>query len=465
MYTLFMAMYKQDDIVTLDISGYGADGEGVAKADGFVFFVPFAAKGEKVKAKILHVNRKNLVFCELKEVIEPSEERIKPPCNRFTRCGGCDIMHLTYREQLKIKRDNIVALLRKNAGIADAEVDEVVPCSTPYGYRNKIQLPFGTVNGEVAMGFYRENSHKIVSITKCFLHGEWVEKLIKVFVGFAKTHGLTAYDDGRKSGLLRHMVARKLNCGFCITVVTNQKKLPFADDLIKRLDEELGENYALFNSVKKAQDNVIMGETIFALKERETYAEILGVKLEINPYSFLQLNDEIRDKIYERIVREIGGESGEKVVIDAYAGVGALGAILAKNGATVYNIEIVKEATEDGKKLAEENGLSARVFNVNGDAAEILPEILKKTEEKERTIILDPPRKGCGEKVLKAIAEADKADRIFYVSCNPATLTRDLRILCDGGYEIEKITPYDMFPQTKHVETLVLLSRRKVKKI
>lgn len=456
-----MAIYKQDDIVTLYISGYGADGEGVAKADGFVFFVPFAVKGETVRAKVVHVNRKNLVFCELKEIIESAEERIKPPCNRFTRCGGCDIMHLKYEEQLRIKRDNIIALLRKNAGIEDVEVDEVVPCSEPYRYRNKIQLPFGTVNGEIAMGFYRENSHKIVAITKCFLHGEWVEKLIKVFVGFAKTHGLTAYDDIKKSGLLRHMVARKLNGGFCITVVTNRQKLPFADDLIMRLNEEIGEEYALYNSVKQAQNNVIMGESAVAIKEKKIYAEIMGIKMEVNPYSFLQLNDEIRDKIYKRVIEEINGDgNGEKIVIDAYAGVGALGTILAQNGATVYNIEIVKEATEDGKKLAEENGLGGKVFNINGDAAVKVPEILKETTGQERTIILDPPRKGCDERVLKAIAEADKAEKIYYISCNPATLTRDLKILAENGYKIDKITPYDMFPQTKHVETLVLLGRR-----
>lgn len=470
-----MAVYKQDDIKELYITGYGASGEGIAKEGEFVFFVPFALKGERVKAKVKFVNRKNLVFCELKEVIEESEKRVKPVCNRFTRCGGCDMLHLDYGEQLKIKKDNITALFRKNAG-TEVAADDVVPCSKPLGYRNKIQIPFGTVNGETAMGFFRENSHKIVSVTKCFLHGEWVEKLIKVFLEFAKAHGLKAYDDETKKGLLRHMVARKLGNNYSIVVVTNEEKLPYERDLIKRLDKETGDCYALYNSVKKEHDNVIMGKSVITLKAKDIYADVMGIKMKINPFSFLQLNDEIRDRIYKRIVDEIceeKGEGEEKVtVIDAYAGVGALGAVLAKKGATVYNIEIVKEATEDGEALAKANGVESRVKNINGDAAKILPELIKEIKGNKGKdngspksgnapiIILDPPRKGCDEKVLETINGITGEAKIYYISCNPATLTRDIKKLSEGGYEIGYVTPYDMFPNTKHVETLVLMKKR-----
>ena len=461
-----MAMYKQDDILTLDVVAYGMEGEGIAKENGYTFFIPFAIKGEKVKVKVIHVNKKNLVFCELKEILESSEMRVKPECNRFMRCGGCDMAHIKYEEQLKIKRDNIINLFRKNAGM-DVKVDETVPCTTPYGYRNKIQIPFGTVNGEVAMGFFRENSHKIVSVTKCFLHGDWAEKFIKLFIAFAKDKKLTAYDDVKKKGLLRHLVVRKIGDEYCVVVVTNGEKLPHVKELTARLDEVFGDNYALYNSVKKEHNNVIMGENIVPVKEKRIEADILGIKSEINPYSFLQLNDEIRDKIYSRIIEEIG--EGEKTVIDAYAGVGALGAVLAKNGATVYNVEIVKEATLDGEKLALKNGLQDKITNVNGDAAEVVPAIISKLTESDNGIkdtqkpiyiILDPPRKGCEKRVLDSISEIKASHKIYYISCNPATLTRDVKILADAGYEVNYVTPYDMFPNTKHVETVVCLSLR-----
>lgn len=473
MYTFaVMALFKQDDIVEIDVTGYGASGEGVAKCENYVFFIPFAAVGERVRAKIIHVNKKNLVFCELKEVLVPSDKRVKPVCNRFTRCGGCDLMHLRYDEQLKIKKDNLIALLRKNAGLS-VEVDDVVPCSAPLGYRNKIQLPFGVVNGEIAMGFFRENSHKIVSVTKCFLHGEWVETLIKVFLDFAKNHALTAYEDGKKSGLLRHMVARKIGEEFCLVVVTNEKKLPFEKDLVERLTDAIGEKFALYNSVKTEHDNVILGKTLFPIKERKTETEILGVKVEINPFSFLQLNDEIRDKIYLRIIDEIGEKCVRPIVIDAYAGVGTLGAVMAKRGAKVYNVEIVKEATADGDALAKKNGLVDSIVNINGDAAIEVPLLIEKlkknkvlsneltenTTNRSLNIILDPPRKGCDERVLRAIGGIKTAHTLYYISCNPATLTRDLKILAESGYEINYVTPYDMFPQTKHVETLVRMEK------
>lgn len=459
-----MALYKQDDILTLDVVSYGMDGEGIAKQDGFVFFVKGALAGETVKAKVLHVNKKNLVFCDLKEVIVPSKKREKPVCNRFERCGGCDMLHISYDEQLRIKRENVKALFRKNMKREDIEVDDVVPCSTRYGYRNKIQLPFGTVNGKVAMGFFRENSHRIVSVTKCFLHGEWAEKLIDVMLRFANENGLTAYDDATGKGLLKHAVARKTDDGLCIVVVTSGKRLPFEKKLIALLEKAFGDEYALYNSIKKERNNVVLGEEMICLKQKRLTVNVLGIKAEINPYSFLQLNNEIRDKIYGRIVEEIKKTGKKSVVVDAYAGVGTLGAILAKDGNKVLNVEIVKEATEDGKKLAKENGLTEEeITNINGDAAVVVPKIVNELTEEEKknvVILLDPPRKGCDERVLSALSSITAPHTIYYISCNPATLTRDLNALLQNGYQINYVTPYDMFPNTKHVETLVQLSHK-----
>lgn len=452
---------KQDDIIKVKIIDLGMDGEGIAKVDDYTLFIPFALTGEEVTAKVTYV-KKNLVFCSLVEVNSPSKDRVVPICNRFTRCGGCDLLHLKYEKQLEWKKHSLEVLLRKNAGI-NFPVDDTFPCSTPNSYRNKIQLPFGMVNGKVAMGFFRENSHKIVSITKCFLHGEWAEKLIDIFISYANENNVSVYDETSKKGILRHMVAREIDGQLTVVVVTNNSTLPKADKLISKLDSVFAQNYALYYSPKKTHDNVIMGETVVPIKEKKIVADILGISAEISPFSFLQLNNEIRDKIYQRIIDKICMESGSPLVIDAYAGVGILGAVLAKNGAKVYNIEIVKEATIDGNNLAKINGLTDQITNINGDAAKELPKLInslldsQNKQERSLNIILDPPRKGCAQEVIDALNQITTPHNLYYVSCNPATLSRDLKLLTN--YTITSITPYDMFPNTKHVETVVLITR------
>ncbi|NLL55873.1 MAG: class I SAM-dependent RNA methyltransferase, partial [Clostridiales bacterium] len=235
---------KQDDIITLTITDYGMEGEGIGKVDNYTVFVPFAAKGEKVKAKVTYVKR-NLVFSKLIEFIEPSENRVDYKCNRFMRCGGCNLLHLRYGEQLKIKRKNLINLLKKNTNI-EIDVDDTVPSPKPFAYRNKIQLPFGTVNGKVAVGFYRRNTHKIVSIAKCFLHGDWVEKIIAIFLEFANDNNLTAFDDLTKEGLLKHLVVRNLSGKLCIVLVINGQELPYKEKLINKLDKEFLDTYLLY---------------------------------------------------------------------------------------------------------------------------------------------------------------------------------------------------------------------------
>ncbi len=453
---------KQDDIINVKIIDLGMDGEGIGKIEDYILFIPFALIGEEVKAKVTYV-KKNLVFCNLIEVITPSEDRIIPVCNRFMKCGGCDLLHLKYLKQLEWKKRSLEVLLRKNAGII-FPVDDTVACSTPNSYRNKIQLPFGMVNGKVAMGFFRENTHKIVSITKCFLHGEWAEKLINIFISYANENNLSVYDESTKKGILRHMVAREIDRQLTIVVVTNNSVLPKTDLLIKKLDSAFGANYALYYSPKKTHDNVIMGDTVIPIKEKKIVTDILGIKTEINPFSFLQLNNEIRDKIYLKVINEICKNDISPLVIDAYAGVGIIGAVLAKNGAEAYNIEIVKEATEDGIKLAAENNLKDKITNINGDAAQELPKLIncllanQNNQSRTLNIILDPPRKGCAPEVLYAISSLSIPHNVYYISCNPATLSRDLKLL--PTHTINSITPYDMFPNTKHLETLVCLTRK-----
>lgn len=452
---------KQDDVIEVKIIDQGMDGEGVAKLNDYILFVKYALPDEVVRVKVTYVKR-NLVFCNLLEVITGSTQRLKPICNRFTRCGGCDLLHQEYAAQLLWKKQNLATLLRKNA-VINFPISDVVPSSSPLAYRNKIQLPFGIVNSKVAMGFFRENSHKIVSITKCFLHGEWVEKLINIFLSYANDNGISVYDEDTKKGILRHMVARELDGKLSIVVVTNNSQLPNVKNLTNLLDTHFASSYALYYCPKKEHNNVIMGDKIIPIVESDISVEVLGIKADINPYSFLQLNNEIRDKIYNKIIDTINAQSKNSIVIDAYAGVGILGAVLAKSGAKVYNIEIVKEATTDANKLAKSNNLSKQITNLNGDVAIILPILIKELldtqilKDGNLNIILDPPRKGCDSKVIEALNNLTAPHNLYYISCNPATLSRDLKML--KGYQIESIIPFDMFPQTKHLETVVLMTK------
>lgn len=457
-----MPELKQNDIITVEITDNGMEGEGIARANDTTVFIPYCLKGEKVTAKINHVKR-NVAYADLKEVLVPSPYRVTPPCNRFGKCGGCNLLHIDYSVQPEIKRQNLIRLLRKNAGI-DFVPEPAEPCSHPYSYRNKIQLPFGYVALEkrVTLGFYRENTHKVVAITKCFLHGEWAEKLIGVFLDYANRFSLSVYDENTGKGHLKHLVARYVDGKISVTVVTDNQPLRHVDYLLKKLGETF-DDFSLYQSKKPEKTNVIMGKTVIPIKYSPFVIDVLGIKTELNPYSFLQLNDEIRDKIYTKIIDDIPACS---VVIDAYAGVGTLGAVLAKKGCTVKNIEIVKEATADGDKLARLNCLTDRITNINGDAAKELPILISRLSDTQilnidnLSIILDPPRKGCDERVINAINSLSVPFTLHYISCNPATLTRDLKILLSGGdYEINYIKPYDMFPNTSHVETLVKMTR------
>lgn len=564
----FRIAVKQDDILELTIDDYGFNGEGVARLDSFVIFVPFAIKGERVKVKIKYV-KKSFAYAELQEVIEESEHRIKPPCNRFTRCGGCDLMHIDYPEQLRIKKQVFENTLRKNyKGVCS--VNDVV-YGNQFAYRNKLVLPFGVTNGRVSVGFYKEGTHKVVSITKCFLHEDWAEKLIGIILDYANNNHLSVYQEGK--GLLRHLVARYVDGFLSLSIVANGT-LKGVDGLNNAL-RECFPDYALYLVKNTFDTNVVIKGDISLIGGCERDINIRGLSLTINPYSFLQVNDYIRDRLYDQVEREVlTGPSS--VVIDAYAGVGILGGNLSLKGSKVFNIEIVEQAVEDGKRLAKKNGIANRVEFICGDSAIELPKLInritsskvtlservvhlwdkyfdfiksgKKRYElrlldekrkeyrvgerlcfisesgeelvceitellqydgfyelfsdlgvdltmcdndisipdavasmeeiypKERlekykalaigvkpldltlSVILDPPRKGCDQRVLDALNNV-KPDKLIYISCNPATLSRDLQILSEC-YEVVSITPYDMFANSSHLESLTVLKRK-----
>ena len=382
-------------------------------------------------------------------------------------------MHLDYPKQLEYKKKNVQTILRKNAGYL-GEINDVVP-SNSFAYRNKAQLPFGMVNGKVAVGFYGTGTHKVVSSTKCFLHGDWLEKLIKITLDFANEEGLSVYDEESKKGLLRHLVARYLGNKMVVTLVINGTTVKNIDKYADMLEETFG-GVALYLNPNTRDTNVIMGNTLIPILPTRQMVEVMGVSIAINPFSFFQVNDEIREKLYNYVIDKVAPNENT-VVVDAYAGVGLLGAIMAKSGATIFNIEIVKEATLDANELYEANGILDRVTNICGDASIELKNLVKESKNgisstqsekfakliksgKKVKIILDPPRKGISKEVADTLNELSRVldFELVYISCNPATLSRDIANLSE--FTPREITPFDMFPNTAHVETLVCLSKK-----
>lgn len=465
---------QPNQTIELNIIDIGMEGEGIGKYQDYTFFVPYALPGEIVKAKITHLKKgKNVGYATLKEIVEPSQYRVKPPCNRFTRCGGCTLMHLDYPKQLEYKKKNVQTILRKNAGYL-GEINDVVP-SNSFAYRNKAQLPFGMVNGKVAVGFYGTGTHKVVSSKKCFLHGDWLEKLIKITLDFANEEGLSVYDEESKKGLLRHLVARYLGNKMVVTLVINGTTVKNIDKYADRLEETFG-GVALYLNPNTRDTNVIMGNTLIPILPTRQMVEVMGVSIAVNPFSFFQVNDEIREKLYNYVIDKVAPNENT-VVVDAYAGVGLLGAIMAKRGATIFNIEIVKEATLDANELYEANGILDRVTNICGDASIELKNLVKESKNgisstqsekfakliksgRKVKIILDPPRKGISKEVADTLNELSRVldFELFYISCNPATLSRDIANLSE--FTPREITPFDMFPNTAHVETVVCLSKK-----
>ena len=456
---------KKGDILDLEITSSGMEGEGVARVEGQVVFVPLCMQGEKVRVMVREVNKK-FARASVIKVLEPCEDRVIPLCPIFYRCGCCDMQHIKYRKQLEIKKANVEACLYK-ALKRRIDVDDVRGDGLVFGYRNKIQVPLAKVAGKVVAGYYKGNTHKVVpfgervreDLGACVMYERGMQDMLDAFLNYANEAGLDCYDEERHEGFLRHFVARKVGDKYAVVIVGNGKKLPLQKSLIKALTNT-GRKFSLYFDSNTKKTNVIMSSDITLIYgEARLEADVCGVRAKVSPLSFMQINDGVRDMIYRDVAERIKSD-GAGTVIDAYSGAGVLTNVLAKSAKKVYGIEIVPEAVADADELTKSCGNAVKVVNICGDCAQKLPLLADKLrEEREKfSVVLDPPRKGCDAKVLDALKSA-KPDSVYYISCNPATLARDLAILgCD--YEILSVSPYDMFPQTKHVETLVCLEKK-----
>ena len=452
--------FKKNDIVTVTIEDMGQDGEGIGKVDGFTLFIKDAVIGDVVEAKLMKV-KKNYGYARLMKIITPSADRVEPKCPVYRQCGGCQIQALDYQAQLKFKERKVRGNLERIGGFSDIPLEPIMGMEEPYHYRNKAQFPVGTdKNGEIVTGFYAGRTHDIIPNTKCYLGSEWNEEILQVVLDYMKTYNVSAYDEAKGKGLVRHILIRT---GFTsgeimVCLVINGKKLPKSEKLVESLTKIQGMTSITINTNEK-RTNVILGEEIHLLWGRTYIQDNIGdITYRISPLSFYQVNPVQTKKLYETAL-EYADLKGEETVWDLYCGIGTISLFLAQRAKQVYGVEIVPQAIEDARENAVLNHIENAKFYV-GKAEEVLPNLYDEEGIYADVIVVDPPRKGCDEKCLETIVKM-QPKRVVYVSCDSATLARDLRYLCDRGYEVKRVRGCDMFPMTGHVETVVLLSQQK----
>lgn len=461
---------SKNDEVVVEMIGMNHDGEGVGRAEGYTLFVPGALPGEAAKVKVLKT-KKQYGYAKLLELLEPSADRVDAPCAIYDKCGGCQLQHLSYEAQLIWKRQHVIDALERIGKLhvaggsgAAASSQEITPVTVlptlgmaePWRYRNKAQVPVGEANGEFIGGFYARGSHRIVDMEQCLIQHESNDEMVRTVKDIARQLGISAYDEETGRGLLRHVVVR---VGFrtdemMIVLVTNSKDIPQESEWIAAIRRELPQVVSICQNINTRQTNVIFGEVTRVLWGREVIYDYIGdVKFAISARSFFQVNPVQTEVLYGKTV-EYAGLTGQETVIDAYCGIGTISLFLAQHAKRVYGVEIVKEAIEDARVNAELNGMSHVTFEV-GASEDVIP-AWKEQGITADVIVVDPPRKGCDPRLLDTILEM-KPERVVYVSCNPATLARDLRVLEDGGYTTVEVTPVDMFPHTTHVESVCSL--------
>ena len=445
---------NKNDKVNLTIQNYGCNAEGVAKHNGETVFVPYSLVSENIDATIIKANSK-FSIAKIDSITNKSHERCSAPCPYYTKCGGCQLQHTNYENGLKIKTQILQNAITNIAKI-DYQVPILIASENMYHYRNKIAMPINPKTRK--LGMYRLNSHKIVDIENCILQKENIKVLIETINQYLKQTKNTIYDDETKKGLLKSIVARDINNCVLITIVINGDDLNDKQLLIKLLSQKF-DKLGINLNINKLNNNVIMSNVfkhIYGIAEIEMCD--FGIDYTINNASFLQVNDGIKKLMYKKIFVETKND----IVIDAYSGAGLLSAMISTHAKQVFGIEIVPQATELANQLKAKNNIK-NLININGDCAVELPKLLDKLKNKESdniTIVLDPPRKGCDKKVLDAILLSSPT-KIVYMSCDPSTLARDLHILLENStYEIKYIQPYDMFPQTKHIETIAVIEKR-----
>ena len=454
---------QKNDVVMVTIEDVGMSGEGIGKVDGYTLFIKDAIVGDVIEAKVTKA-KKQYGYARLMSIITPSEARITPKCAVARQCGGCQVPAMAYAEQLKFKERKVKNNLVRIGGISEERLAKVMEpicgMGNPYHYRNKAQFPIGTDReGNVVAGFYAGRTHQIISNLDCELGVESNEKILRDVISFMNEYKVTAYNEETHQGLVRHVLIRY---GFAtgeimVCLVINGAQIPHAEVLTERLSKIDGMTSITY-SINRERSNVIMGQTIKPLWGQMYITDYIGdVKYQISPLSFYQVNP-VQTKVLYGTALEYAGLTGQETVWDLYCGIGTISLFLAQKAKQVYGVEIISQAIEDARENAGINGIANAEFFV-GKAEEVLPQKYANDGIYAEVIVVDPPRKGCQEEVLETMVKMSP-QRIVYVSCDSATLARDVKYLGENGYEVMRVRAVDMFPQTVHVETTVLLVRK-----
>ena len=452
--------FRKNDLVTLEIEDCGIDGEGIGKADGFTVFVKDAVIGDTVTAKIIKA-KKNYGYGRLMEVLKPSPYRVEPKCKFARQCGGCQLQALSYDQQLVFKTNKVKGHLERIGGFTDIPMEPIIGMDELFHYRNKAQFPVGrNKEGKIVTGFYAGRTHNIIENRDCALGVAENKEVLDRVIAHMEKYRIEPYNEATGKGLVRHVLIRYgyFTKEVMVCLILNGNKLPKEEQLVKSLCEIPGMTSITIN-VNKKHSNVILGEEICLLWGQEYITDRIGdISYQISPLSFYQVNPMQTQKLYAKAL-EYADLHGEETVWDLYCGIGTISLFLAQKAKFVRGVEIVPAAIENAKENAKLNGLENTEFFV-GKAEEVLPREYKKNGVYADVIVVDPPRKGCDETLLETMIEMNP-ERIVYVSCDSATLARDLKYLCERGYELRKVCPVDQFGMTVHVETVVLLSHKK----
>lgn len=481
--------YKKNDILTVTIEDMGHDGEGIGKVDGFTLFVKDAVIGDTVSVKIMK-SKKNYAYAHLEKVLTPSPFRVEPVCDYHKACGGCQLQTLSYAKQLEFKqnkiRNNLIRLGGFEPDYIDSVMEPIIGMDEPYHYRNKAQYPIGKdKNGRIVAGFYAGHSHNIIANTNCHLGAKDNQRILETIISFMEDNNVEPYDEATGKGLIRHVLIRT---GFtskeimvCLVINSEIKQgaayFPNQHILLDALKKIEGMT-CISVSLNRENTNVIMGRQIINLWGKPVIWDRIHIRTDnknslqddkvtyldftISPLSFYQVNPVQMEKLYS-LALEYAGLCGTQTVWDLYCGIGTISLFLATGAKQVYGVEIIPEAIEDAKSNAKRNNISNAQFFV-GKAEEVLPKFYAQSDldsdmRNPDVIVVDPPRKGCDTACLDTMLLMNP-ERIVYVSCDSATLARDLRILCDGGYEVKRVRGCDQFCQGVHVECVTLLQRK-----
>lgn len=451
---------EKNQIVTVKIEDMTENGEGIGKVDGYTLFLKDAVIGDVVEAKVMKA-KKSYGYARVMEILEPSPFRVSPRCPVAGPCGGCQLQAMSYDSQLAFKEKKVRDHLVRIGGLMDPKVLPVLGMENPWEYRNKAQFPVGkNKDGEIVAGFYAARSHRIVETERCYLGGTVNEEVLGIVKAWMKENRVEPYDEESGRGLIRHVLVRESERTgqVMVCLVINGERLPAAEALVNRLRKVPGMTSISYN-VNRERTNVILGKKLIGLYGSLYIEDIIGENwYRISPLAFYQVNKRQTEVLYHTALN-YAGLTGNETVWDLYCGTGTISLFLARQAKMVYGVEIVPEAIENARENAKRNGIRNAEFFV-GKAEEVLPAKYREGTAKADVIVVDPPRKGCDGELLRTIF-AMKPQRVVYVSCDSATLARDVKVLVDGGYEFVEAQPVDMFPMGVHVETVVMLSKLK----